>query len=79
MASNQALELVAQYNEVSKNLSMAIQQVHKLRAEWDEWNGEETIYWRVPIPPFANPLVAERAFRTNEFWGLTRVSEVHGK
>ena len=21
---------------------MAIQQVHKLRAEWDEWNGEET-------------------------------------
>ena len=42
MASNQALELVAQYNEVSRNLSMAIQQVHKLRAEWDEWNGEET-------------------------------------
>ena len=30
MASNQALELVAQQNEVSRNLSMAIQQVHKL-------------------------------------------------
>ena len=42
MASNQALELVAQYNEVSRNLSIAIQQVHKLRAEWDEWSGEET-------------------------------------
>ena len=42
MASNQALELAAQYNEVSRNLSMAIQQVHQLRAEWDEWNGEET-------------------------------------
>ena len=41
MASNQALELVAQYNEVSRNLSMAIQRVHKWRAEWDEWSGEE--------------------------------------
>ena len=27
----------------------------------------------------ANPLVAERAFRASEYWGLTRVSEVHGK
>ena len=30
-------------------------------------------------PPLANHLVAERAFRASEFWGLTRVSEVHGK
>ena len=42
MASNQAVELATQYNEASRNLSMAIQQVHQLRAEWDEWNGEET-------------------------------------
>ena len=35
--------------------------------------------WRVPNPPLANPLVAERAFRASEFWGLTGVSEVHGK
>ena len=41
MAGNQAVELAAQYNEVSINLSIVIQQVHKLRAEWDEWNGEE--------------------------------------
>ena len=26
---------------MSRNLSTVIQQVHKLRAEWDEWNGEE--------------------------------------
>ena len=32
MASNQALELVAQYNEVSRNLAMAIQQVHQLKS-----------------------------------------------
>ena len=31
----------AQYNEVTGNLSAAMQQVHKLRAEWNEWNGEE--------------------------------------
>ena len=30
-------------------------------------------------PPFANPLVAERAFRASEYWGPTRVSKVHGK
>ena len=41
MASTQAVELATQYNEVSRNLSVAIQEVHKLRAEWDEWNDEE--------------------------------------
>ena len=41
MASNQAVGLATQYNEVTRNLSAAIQQVHKLRAEWNEWNGEE--------------------------------------
>ena len=41
MASTQAVELATQYNEVSGNLSRVIQQVHNLRAEWDEWNGEE--------------------------------------
>ena len=41
MASTQAVELATQYNEVSRNLSIVIQQVHKLRAEWDEWNDEE--------------------------------------
>ena len=41
MASNQAIELSTQYNEVTRNLSLAIKQVHKLKAEWDEWNGEE--------------------------------------
>ena len=41
MASNQAVGLATQYNEVSRNLSAAIQQVHKLRAEWNEWNGED--------------------------------------
>ena len=30
-------------------------------------------------PPLANPLIAERAFLASEYWGLTRVSEVHGK
>ena len=32
-----------------------------------------------PNRPVANPLVAERAFCASEYWGLTRVSEVHGK
>ena len=41
MAGTQAVELATQYNEVSRNLSTVVQQVHKLRAEWDEWNGEE--------------------------------------
>ena len=41
-ASNQALELVAQYNEVSIILSNPSQQLHKLTSEWDECNGEET-------------------------------------
>ena len=41
MASNQAVGLATQHNEVTRNLSSAIQQVHKLRAEWNEWNGEE--------------------------------------
>ena len=41
MAGNQAVELATQYNEVSRNLSTVVQQVHKLRAEWDECNGEE--------------------------------------
>ena len=41
MASSQAVGLATQYNEVTRNLSAAIQQVHKLRAEWNEWNGED--------------------------------------
>ena len=41
MASNQAVGLATQYNEVTRNLSAAIQQAHKLRAEWNELNGEE--------------------------------------
>ena len=41
MASNQAVGLATQYNEVTRNLSAAIQQVHQLRAEWNEWNGGE--------------------------------------
>ena len=41
MASNQAVGLATQYNEVTRNLSTAIQQVNKLKAEWNEWNGEE--------------------------------------
>ena len=36
MASNQAIGPATQYNEVTRNLSAAIQQVHKLRAEWNE-------------------------------------------
>ena len=35
--------------------------------------------WRVPNPSLANPLIAERAFRASEYWGLSRVSEAHGK
>ena len=31
------------------------------------------------LSPLANPLVAERAFRASDYWGLTRVSKVHGK
>ena len=30
-------------------------------------------------PPLLTPLVAERAFRASEHWGLKRVSEVQGK
>ena len=29
------------------------------------------ISWRVPNPPGANPLVAERAFPTSDYWGRT--------
>ena len=35
--------------------------------------------WRVPKPPGANPLVAERAFRASDGEGLTRVPEAQGK
>ena len=41
ISSNQAVGSAAQYNEVTRNLSAAIQQVHKFRAEWNEWNGGE--------------------------------------
>ena len=30
--------------------------------------------WRVPNPPGANPLVAERAFPTSDYWGRTGVA-----
>ena len=30
--------------------------------------------WRVPNPPGANPLVAERAFTMSDYWGLTGVA-----
>ena len=30
--------------------------------------------WRVPNPPGANPLVAERAFPTSDYWGRRRVA-----
>ena len=30
-------------------------------------------FWRVPNPPGANPLVAERAFPTSDYWGRTGV------
>ena len=41
MASSQAVELATQYNEVSLNLSGVIQQVHKLHADWNDWNGND--------------------------------------
>ena len=41
MASSQAIELATQFNEVSQNLSGVIQQVHKLRADWNDWNGSD--------------------------------------
>ena len=34
----------------------------------------EQSIWRVPNPPGANPLVAERAFPTSDYWGLTGVA-----
>ena len=30
--------------------------------------------WRVPNPPGANPLVAERAFPTSGYWGRTGIA-----
>ena len=38
-----------------------------------------SLFWWVPNPPPAKPLVAERAFCASEYWGLTRVLEVQGK
>ena len=32
---------MTQYNEVSRNLSNVIQQVHKLRAEWNDWSDDD--------------------------------------
>ena len=32
---------------------------------------EKRITWRVPNPLGANPLVAERAFPTTDYWGRT--------
>ena len=32
------------------------------------------VYWQVPNPPGANPLVAERAFPTSDYWGRTGVA-----
>ena len=32
------------------------------------------LHWRVPNPPGANPLVAERAFPTSDYWGRTGVA-----
>ena len=34
----------------------------------------ECVDWRVPNPPGANPLVAERAFPTSDYWGRTGVA-----
>ena len=34
----------------------------------------EKTAWRVPNPPGANPLVAERAFPTSDYWGRTGVA-----
>ena len=31
----------------------------------------KALFWRVPNPPGANPLVAERAFPTSDYWGRT--------
>ena len=41
MASSQAVELAAQYNEVSLNISRVIQQVHQLRDDGNDWNGND--------------------------------------
>ena len=41
MASSQAIELATQFNEVSQKLSSVIQQVHKLRADLNDWNGND--------------------------------------
>ena len=35
--------------------------------------------WRVPNPPGANPLVAERAFPTSDYWGRTGLPGVQKK
>ena len=35
------------------------------------WPGVD---WRVPNPPGANPLVAERAFPAGDYWGRTGVA-----
>ena len=32
------------------------------------------VVWRVPNPPGANPLIAERAFPTSDYWGRTGVA-----
>ena len=32
------------------------------------------VIWRVPNPPGANPLVAERAFPASDYWGRTGVA-----
>ena len=42
-------------------------------------DGAGPIYWRVPNPPGANPLVAERAFPTSDYWGRTEVGELWGR
>ena len=44
----------------------------------NRWNRNQyritELSWRVPNPPGANPLVAERAFPTRDYWGRTGVA-----
>ena len=55
---------------LEREVCIKLRKMSLQRLKWTHF----TITWRVPNPPGANPLVAERAFPTSDYWGRTGVA-----
>ena len=59
---------------MNAGLSHIILKISRTRGRTSLLEASVNVFWRVPNPPGANPVVAERAFPTSDYWGLTRVA-----